>query len=381
MRVCSFLLALCAVFCMVLSGCSGGGGSDPAPGTVSVGLTDATTSEYKAVYVSIKEVQVHRDGGGWLTISEPNKTVNLLELVNGAREELALASLEAGHYTQLRLVLMNDHDGGINILSQMHQYPNYFIAHDDGITELKTPSALQSGLKIVKGFDISPNQTTELILDFDVSKSIVMAGSSGNWILKPTIKMLKAVEWAIVSGQVEDAEGNPLTGALVSAQVYNTGAEDPKDIVTVETSTITEEGGYRLFLAPGRYNLVCYKDGFAPAVQIIEVTSGSLPVANFELESAQTGSLTGNVLVAETGQDLYATLSIRQELTIDGSDILIEIKSLNILNNSDYTTALNAGNYFAACSSYGLETRLAQPSISAGNSTVLDFDFTAPDDV
>jgi hypothetical protein len=37
-------------------------------------------------------------------------------------------------------------------------------------------------------------------LDFDASRSIVKAGSSGKWLLKPTIKVLDTEEYSVISG-------------------------------------------------------------------------------------------------------------------------------------------------------------------------------------
>jgi hypothetical protein len=212
-------------------------------------LTDATLYQYKAVYVTIDEIKVHRDhGGGWKTVASPRQTFNLLELVNGVREDLGLATLEAGHYTQMRLIIGNMHDGGQNILSQTHPFANYVILADgmNAIHELKVPSGQKTGVKLVNGFDINTNQTTELILDFDASKSVVEAGSSGQWHLKPTIKVLYTLTQAIIDGTVTDNEtGNNLQGVMVSAQIYNDNDVelDEKDFVTVQAATTTDANG------------------------------------------------------------------------------------------------------------------------------------------
>jgi len=80
---------------------TGGGGSSSGGGTgdLSVSLSDATTNEYNAVYVTVKEVQAHMANDEWEVIATPNETYNLLELVNGVREELGSASLATGSYT------------------------------------------------------------------------------------------------------------------------------------------------------------------------------------------------------------------------------------------------------------------------------------------
>ena len=81
-------------------------------------------------------------------------------------------------------------------MSQAHPYANYVIidkdpndAIDPVSHELKVPSGDKTGVKIVGGYFISANQTTELILDFDACRSVVQAGNSGQWHLKPTIKL------------------------------------------------------------------------------------------------------------------------------------------------------------------------------------------------
>ena len=92
--------------------------------------------------------------------------------------------------------------------------------------ELKVPSGYQTGIKIVKGFSIAVSQTTELLLDFDAAKSVVQAGKSGKWLLKPTIKVLESME-NLVSGVIDDGV-NPIAGAMVSAQFYDPDALDPE---------------------------------------------------------------------------------------------------------------------------------------------------------
>src|SRR5512135_3765223 len=95
-----FSCLLLCITVLLLPGCGGGGGGGdggtvaPATGTLGVGLTDAATTDFQAIYITVAEVAVHRDGGGdWDVVSSPNKTYNLLDLVNGVREELGLATL------------------------------------------------------------------------------------------------------------------------------------------------------------------------------------------------------------------------------------------------------------------------------------------------
>jgi hypothetical protein len=63
---------------IVLPSCDG----DSQKGTLSAGLTDASTENYKAVYVTISQVKVQMPEGYWKVVGTPNKTYNLLDLVN-----------------------------------------------------------------------------------------------------------------------------------------------------------------------------------------------------------------------------------------------------------------------------------------------------------
>lgn len=363
-------LALSALLMMV--GCSSGGGgtSGGGEGTLSLSLTDAPADRYRAVYVTIKEVQVHLSGNenspnNWKSIEQFDgpKTVNLLELVNGVREELGLVSLPAGHYTQMRLIVEREPDNSINLLSQAHPFANYVIEQGEpaNIHELKVPSGYQTGVKIVRGFDISADETTELMLDFDAGRSVVQAGASGKWLLKPTIRVVNVDEYAIVNGTIvdSDAESTLIPGAMVSLQVYDPDAFDPKDEVKVVAATITDEnGGYQLFVEPDDYNLVVYAAGKKVGFREIGVEEGPWLIEDMALETVGEGKVSGKVtIVGAEPEEQYATLSFRQDMGQSNSPNLIEIQSVNILNGYEYEISLPINGYYTIVgSSFGYES-------------------------
>jgi hypothetical protein len=359
----------------MLTACGGGESTGSGTGTLSLSLSDATTEEYNAVYVTIDEVQVHKEGdedGSWHLAVSPKETYNLLDLVNGVREELGIAELETGHHTQMRLILGDTPDTGINLLSQGHPYANYIIDTSNTYHELKIPSGLQTGIKIVHGFDINENQTTELILDFDASKAIVMAGSSGKWLLKPTIQVLDTAEYSIISGTVT---ANDAEGVLVSAQIYDPSADDVKDRVVIQASTITDEGGsYTIFLQPGTYNLVAYKDGYTPECERIVAASSSSYTQDFTLNTASTGGIPGAVNIADGDDEQYMTLSFRQGALCGRSsgEEQIELTSLNVGNGGDYSMSLPEGEYSVVASTDDKETQVYSIEVTAGTDTRLD---------
>jgi hypothetical protein len=329
-------------------------------------LTDATTLYYKAVYVTIARVDVHLGGNenspnNWKTVATPARTYNLLELVNGVREHLGLAELDAGSYTQMRLIIGSEpDDDGLNIFHTPHPHANYVVlAGTDEIHELKVPSGPQTGIKLVHGFTVMENQTTELILDFNAATSVVKAGASGLWLLKPTIKVLNTEEYCIVSGTVEDEGSNGLPGVLISAQIYDDSADDPKDSVVIQTSTVTDENGeYKLFLEPGKYNIVAYGTGYIPAVECsVELEAGVLiEDLNFELWPAEAGTVDISVSIAAAEEDQHATISFRQWVDCNGVDTEFEVVSVNVGNDGTFELELPAGFYDVVASSLGKDT-------------------------
>ncbi len=381
-------LASLAVLAAGFAACGIGGDT----GRLSLSLTDAATDQYSAVYITIREVAVHAEGDledTWTTVSTPNKTVNLLELVNGVREQLALADLSAGHYTQLRLMIGETADGGVNIRSQAHPFANYVIGDSSDYHELKIPSGFQSGIKIVQGFEINENRTTELLLDFDASRSVVVAGRSGRYLLKPTIQVLGTELAAIVSGHVStpaaDLSPVAIPGALVSAQLYDALAADAKDRVVVRTATLSDDAGaYKLFIGAGAYNLVASRLGdvepvYAPLAVELAVEADATPTQDFSIEDvapADLGTVEGAVSIANPATDAYVTISVRTTVTLTSGDVMIEVWSANVQDGGTYAIKLPAGAYTVVAFTSGKPTFEATGvAVTANTTTTLPIAF------
>lgn len=219
-----------------LMGCSG---SSSNPGTASgaamnVHLVDGPISGYQQVNVNIQSVEIG-DGSGWITLATPNKTVNLLSLTGGVSESLAAgATLPAGHYSQMRLILGS---GNSVMLS-------------DGTTQpLTVPSGMQTGIKLVVSFDVAAGTTADVWIDFDAAHSIqvVQAGASGMYMLRPTVWAYdKTVTGSIHGTLTASGTAAALPGAVVYAEtVDNTGQ------ARIARTTMTDAtGAYTLDLLP-----------------------------------------------------------------------------------------------------------------------------------
>ena len=132
---------------------------------------------------------------------------------NFALDNLGETQLAAGHYTQLRLVLV-DNNGN-------QPSANWIVlAGQDPINNkipLETPSAIRSGIKLINQFDVGSGQRVDLLLDFDACKSIVKTGN-GKYILKPVIKVIPYV----LNGIEGFVDTNLLgSNVIVSAQRNN----------------------------------------------------------------------------------------------------------------------------------------------------------------
>lgn len=254
----------------LLAACGGGGGGDSsvAYGSLSVSMTDAPACGFDEVNVTVNKVRVHQSAnagtgeGGWVDIElNPARRINLLELTNGALENLGEVTLPAGQYTQIRLVL--DANTG-------NTMANSVIESATGTElELDTPSAVQSGIKLVNTFDVAANQLAQLVLDFDACKSVVKKGS-GQYALKPVIKVIPSAP-------------NGIDGYIATALLDDNVMVSAQQNGNIVSATVPNPVTGKFFLSrlpTGNYDVVITADSSAPSViASVPVTSETATVA------------------------------------------------------------------------------------------------------
>ena len=368
------IVLLLAATVLFACGSSGGGGSSDDgvssaggdTGTVSVGLTDNSTYKYKAVYVTIKEVQFnrkdrssdHRDRG-WEVFARPNKTYNLLRLVNGVSETLGDQEFPVGHYKQIRLIIGKTPESENNNEGEPHPYANYVVLKDGSYVPLKIPSGLQTGIKLVHNFVVERGKTVELLLDFDACRSVVEAGKSGKFILKPTIKVIRPIDKSVVFGTVTDAsDDQPIGGANVSAQISDGFS------ATIVRSTLTdsgeefadEKGNYELLLSPTQsYSVVVFSSEIITGSQMYDPACANVNAPwkdaerNFALRTTDLGTISGEVFVNGEIEDpdVAVYVTIYRDLACG----YVEVTTLPVSpdpeddNRITYSVDLPLGNY------------------------------------
>lgn len=211
---------------------------------IQLKLIDAE-GDYDKVLVDILDVQYNRgdDEGGWVSFEgfslpeteDSLNRVDLCELIAGNSLVLTDQEIEAGSLHQIRFIL--GENNGLVLDGEEDEIP------------LDTPSAQQSGLKLMLNEELAPGFSYTFILDWDVQKSIVKAGNSGKYNLKPVIRVIAEVNSGTIAGQVADiletepnADPMPLENVAITAYA----AADVGFGTPITTSYSNNEGEFKV---------------------------------------------------------------------------------------------------------------------------------------
>lgn len=235
--------------------------SNNQPSRINIHLTDAP-ADYQAVWIDIEQVMVKGNSdssgdAGWVSVPLLRAgKYNLLDLRNGKDTLLGGVDLPAGKVSQIRLILGES---------------NQLVLNDGTTVDLKTPSGQQSGIKLNMDADLKAGIPYELVLDFDAARSIVKAGNSGQYILKPVIRTFAKAAGGGIQGVVLPDSANAQVMAISGADTLGAIPD--------------ASGAYKFWGVPaGSYNLIFSADsttGYkSDTLNNIAVTVGNITTAD-----------------------------------------------------------------------------------------------------
>ncbi len=242
------MMVMAAIISLGLQSCTENKELEGNTARVQLKLIDFP-GEYMEVNIEIIDIQYNVSDEGWTSFAPMDGgypiNVDLTELIAGNSLLLADEIVPSGLLKQIRLVLSDNN----SLLIEGENEGESISTH------LDTPSAQQSGLKLNLDTELEPGFSYSFILDWDVQKSVVKAGNSGKYNLKPVIRVNAEVNSGSISGTVvaddlddDLEEAVPLKGAKIS--VFTTDDSEVATTFTDETGNFIiqglDEGDYKI---------------------------------------------------------------------------------------------------------------------------------------
>lgn len=266
-RITPFNMIAVAGLALAVTACDS---NEPAStGSLSVGVTDAPVDTAEKVVVEFTGVEIKPADGESISFDFTEKCsddpascqIDLLTLTNGFSQQLLDdETVPAGQYNWMRLMVNAE-----------PETRDSYIVIDGKEFELSIPSGAQTGLKLNRGFVVPAGGAASFTIDFDLRKSVHEPGGNGEYLLRPTLRIVDNAETGTLSGSVDprfyDAAGGTCTGAVY---VFEGDVTEPDDVdggpVDPITTAIVPDGAYNYtvgFLSAGDYQVAFSCDASA----------------------------------------------------------------------------------------------------------------------
>lgn len=275
-----------------LAGCNGSSSS----GTLNLSVTDTPVDGAQSVVVAFTGVDIMGPGGQQSFSFSPEHSVDVQKLQgNASTNLLAGVNVPAGSYQWVRL----DIDAA----------NSYIITSTGAKFPLRIPGESESGLKLVSGFTVGAGNVADLMIDFDLRRSVIQSDMGGVTVytLEPGLRLVDQQQVGSISGTVSASLS--IGGALITAPTcspavyvyrgtgvpigYNfpevavMGSERPFASATVSLDAASGTYTYAVgFLAQGTYTV-------AAACASADTSTNSSSLA-FSLAGTQTAVVTAN---------------------------------------------------------------------------------------
>lgn len=434
-RARAFLLAVVAIsgIAAIIVSCSGGSSSNMSSsmGTVNVTMSDPPScmppnGQFTHVYVTVRSVEAHisatatDSSSGWQELAPQLASAPMqIDLFSKPQTtcilaQLGSASLPAGSYQQIRLLLVSNAPAASDAVPANNACAgsgfNCVVLEDSTIHELQLSSQANTGLKIPPGqivggpLQVTAGQSVDLNIDFNACASIVREGN-GQFRLKPTLtagqvsanntgisgKVVDSVTKAPITGSVQvaleqpdrsgvdrifmqavaDSNGNfnfcPLPTGMFDVVVVAIG---PANVPYNATTVLNVPNGTNLGTIP----LIAEVGATAPAVfqGFVTATNGGAPgtidVSLSALETVPSGATT----------TVEITIPLQ---TIPATATTPEVDSTGLIPVSASTSCPTGAPANANCAQYTLVVPASNPSVGIFSSSGFTYSTPATGDV
>ena len=179
-----------AILAFAITGCSSSPSSPSSSGsTLNVMIKDSPYSDAKALLVTFSEVSAHVSGSGGFTVlpfsgGGTSRTCDLKKLQT-AQDILGTGTLAAGHYTQVRLVVVSAALYFDNPSSGPACAPTMAVPAGRNASV----NVNSGDVKLNREFDVSSSGATTILVDFNGDQSVKQEGN-GSYSMSPVIAVV-----------------------------------------------------------------------------------------------------------------------------------------------------------------------------------------------
>jgi hypothetical protein len=437
-RAGALLLAAVAIFGIagIIVSCSGGSSNNmsmsSSMGTVNVSMSDPPScmppnGQFVHVYVTVRSVQAHisatadDNSPGWQELAPQLASAPMqIDLFSKPQTtcilaQLGSASLPAGSYQQIRLLLVSNTPAASDATPGTNACAgngfNCVVLDDSAIHELELSSQANTGLKIPPGqivggpLQVTAGQSVDLNIDFNACASIVQEGN-GKFRLKPTLTagQVSANNTGISGKVVDSGTSAPIAG---SVQVAIEQPDPTSGIDRILMQTVADSNGNFNFcpLPTGMFDIVVVAIGPANmpynATTVLNVPNGTnlgaIPLiaevgamspAVFQgFVTATNGAAAGTIDVSLSALQTVptgatSTLPITIPLqTIPATNTTPEVDSTGLISVSASTSCPTGAPAKANCAQYTLVVPASNPSVGIFSSSGFKYSTPASGDV
>jgi len=399
-------------------------------GTVNVTMSDPPScmppnGQFTHVYVTVRSVQAHISGtatdssSGWQELapqlasspmqidlfSKPQTTCILAQLGS--------ASLPAGSYQQIRLLLVSNTtaaSAGPSTNACAGSGFNCVVLEDSTVHELQLSSEANTGLKIPPGqivggpLQVTAGQSVDLNIDFNACASIVAEGN-GKFRLKPTLTaaQVSANNSGITGKVVDSVSKAPIAGSVQVALEQ----PDSSGVDRIVMQAVADSNGNFNFcpLPTGTFDIVVVGIGPANvpynattvlnvpnganlgAIPLIAEAGATAPAVFQGFVTATNGAAAGTIDVSLSALQTVAsgattTIQITIPLqTIPATTTTPEVDSTGLISVSANTGCPTGAPANSNCAQYTLVVPASNPSVGVFLSSGFTYSTPATGDV